>query len=208
MIPIETFFTFFTASVILALVPGPDNIFVLTQSVVKGKQAGLAVMSGLCTGLIFHSTAVALGVAVIFQTSTIAFTLLKFVGAGYLAWLAWQILRAPAEKIISNSDSEVSLFKLYGRGIIMNITNPKVSIFFLAFLPQFADPLRGNVTIQIIILGVLFILSTIIVFGSIALLAGSIGNMLNKSNRAQLIMNKIAGMVFIGLAVKLAMVKQ
>ena len=208
MIPIETIFTFFTASVILALVPGPDNIFVLTQSVVKGKQSGLVVMSGLCTGLIFHSTAVALGVAVIFQTSTIAFTLLKFVGAGYLAWLAWQILRAPAEKINSDSDSEVSLFKLYGRGIIMNITNPKVSIFFLAFLPQFADPLRGNVTIQILILGGLFILSTIIVFGSIALLAGSIGNMLNKSNRAQLLMNKIAGMVFIGLAVKLAMVKQ
>ena len=208
MIPFETIITFFTASVLLALVPGPDNIFVLTQSAVRGRTAGLSVMAGLCTGLIFHSVAVALGVAAIFKTSAIAFMLLKFAGAGYLIWLAWQILRAPAEKIQNDDTSESGLLKLYGRGIIMNITNPKVSIFFLAFLPQFADPLRGNVTIQILILGGFFILSTIIVFGSIALLAGSIGNMLNKSNRAQLIMNKIAGMVFIGLAVKLAMVKQ
>ncbi len=208
MIPFDTFITFFTASIILALVPGPDNIFVLTQSAVKGKAAGLAVMSGLCTGLLFHTTAVALGIAVIFKTSAIAFTAVKFAGAAYLLWLAWQSFRAGSEKISSQTDNEVSLLKLYGRGIIMNITNPKVSIFFLAFLPQFAEPARGSVTIQILMLGGLFIVSTILIFGSVALLAGSIGRMLNKSGKIQTIMNKTAGVVFIGLAIKLAMVKQ
>ena len=95
MIPIETLLTFFAASVLLAIAPGPDNIFVLTQSALRGKSAGLFVMLGLCTGLIVHSTAVALGVAVIFQTSALAFSALKFIGAGYLLYLAWQAFRPP-----------------------------------------------------------------------------------------------------------------
>ena len=86
----------------------------------------------------------------------------------------------------------------------MNITNPKVSIFFLAFLPQFADPVRGAISIQLLLLGGLFILSTILVFGSISLLGGTLGQLLNRSNRIQTILNKVAGIVFLGLALKLA----
>ena len=197
-----------TASILLALAPGPDNIFVLTQSALRGRSAGIAVMLGLCTGLIVHSSAVALGVAVIFQTSAVAFSTLKFIGAGYLLYLAWQAFRASAEKIQSRSDGQTNHWKLYVRGIIMNITNPKVSIFFLAFLPQFADPQRGPISIQILLLGGLFIISTILVFGSIALLAGTIGQWLNRSDRTQNILNKIAGTVFVGLALKLVTTKQ
>ncbi len=204
MLSIETLITFFAASVLLGLAPGPDNIFVLTQSALLGRSAGIAVMFGLCTGLIVHSTAVALGIAVIFQTSAVAFAALKFIGAGYLAYLAWLAFRASAAKIQSESDGEVNLWKLYRRGIIMNITNPKVSIFFLAFLPQFADPSRGPIWLQILLLGSLFILSTILVFGGIALLAGTLGHWLNQSDRAQNILNKIAGTVFLCLAIILA----
>jgi threonine/homoserine/homoserine lactone efflux protein len=169
-----------------------------------GRSAGIVVMLGLCTGLIVHSSAVALGVAVIFQTSAIAFSALKFIGAGYLVYLAWQAFRASANQIQSAHQGQVDHWRLYCRGIIMNITNPKVSIFFLAFLPQFADPRRGPVSMQILILGGMFIVSTILVFGSIALLAGSIGHWLNKSERIQNILNKLAGTVFLGLALKLA----
>jgi len=205
MLPIETLATFFTAAVLLALVPGPDNIFVLTQSAVQGKGAGLAVVLGLCTGLIGHSTAVALGVAAIFQASAVAFTILKYIGAGYLVYLAWQAFCAPVEKIESRPAGVAADYgKLYRRGIIMNITNPKVSIFFLAFLPQFTDPARGSVTLQILLLGAVFIAATIIVFGGIALLAGSLGEWLNRSTRVQNILNKLAGTVFLGLALKLA----
>jgi len=208
MLSIETLITFSSASMLLALVPGPDNIFVLTQSAVHGRGSGLIVTLGLCTGLIVHTTAVALGVAIIFQTSAMAFAVLKYLGAGYLVYLAWQAYRASAEKIRGESNGIVNYRKLYRRGIIMNITNPKVSIFFLAFLPQFADPARGPVALQLLQLGGLFIFATIIVFGGIALLAGTLGQWLNRSSRTQMILNKIAGTVFLGLALKLALIER
>ena len=204
MIPIETLLPFFAASVLLGIAPGPDNIFVLTQSALHGRGAGLVVMLGLCTGLIVHSIAVALGVAVIFQTSAVAFSALKFLGAGYLMYLAWQAFRASAAKFEAELIPEVNLWKLYRRGIIMNITNPKVSIFFLAFLPQFADQSRGPISLQLLLLGGVFIIATILVFGGIALLAGTLGKWLNRYPRAQNIMNRVAGAVFVCLALRLA----
>lgn len=208
MISFETLAAFFGASVVLALAPGPDNIFVLTQSALRGRTAGLLVTLGLCTGLLVHTTAVALGVAVVFQASALAFTALKLFGAGYLLYLAWQAFCASAQKISAGQKEELSYGRLYRRGIIMNVTNPKVSIFFLAFLPQFADPTRGPLTLQMLLLGGVFIVSTILVFGSIALLAGSIGGWLSRSPKTQVVMNRLAGAVFVGLALKLATVKQ
>lgn len=204
MIPLETLITFFSVSVLLALAPGPDNLFVLTQSALRGRNAGLVIMSGLCTGLMVHSMAVALGVAVIIQTSALAFAVLKYLGAGYLLYLAWLAFRSSATKIQLKSNGEVRFRKLYYRGIIMNITNPKVSIFFLAFLPQFADPGRGPVSPQILLLGGVFILAAILVFGGIALLAGTAGEWFNRSPRTRRMMNMVAGTVFLGLALRLA----
>ena len=204
LIPLETLATFFTASVLLALAPGPDNIFVLTQSALHGRLSGLLVTLGLCTGLLVHTAAVTFGVAVIFQTSALAFTILKACGAGYLVYLAWGAWRAGAADIAGGDGNGLGLGKLYRRGIIMNVTNPKVSIFFLAFLPQFADPARGPLTWQLIALGGVFIVSTILVFGSVALLAGTLGSWLARSGKAQVVMNRVAAMVFVGLALKLA----
>lgn len=203
MLSIETFSAFFLASSLLAIAPGPDNVFVLTQSALHGKLSGLVVVFGLCTGLLVHTAAVAFGVAVIFQASTLAFTVLKIIGAGYLVYLAWQIFRATPEKIGLQSDQQKSLAALYRRGIIMNVTNPKVSIFFLAFLPQFANPARGPISLQMIALGGTFIIATILVFGAIALIGGVLGEWLNRSERAQRVMNWTAGTIFIGLALKL-----
>ena len=208
MIPIDSLIIFLTASLLLALAPGPDNIFVLMQSIAHGKLSGLLVTLGLCTGLIVHTAAVALGVAVIFKTSAIAFTALKLLGAAYLLYLAWQVLRAPVTPITPHRNKQIPLGKLYRRGIIMNVTNPKVSIFFLAFLPQFADPARGSLPLQISLLGLIFMAVTILVFGSVAMLAGHIGNWLKKSKNAQMIMNRVTGAVFVGLALKLALTQR
>lgn len=208
MIPLETAVPFFAASILLALSPGPDNLFVLTQSTLQGRSAGLMVTLGLCTGLIGHTLAVALGVAVIFQTSSIAFSLLKFAGAAYLAYLAVKAFRASNAPIDGNAGGPLKMRRLYGRGIIMNITNPKVSIFFLAFLPQFAHPSRGPLALQLLFLGGVFILSTILVFGAIAILAGTLGQWLSRSKRAQQLLNRAAGIVFIGLALKLAVTQR
>lgn len=203
MIPIDALIPFFAAALILALVPGPDNIFVMTQSALYGKLSGLVVTLGLCTGLIGHTTAVAFGVAAVFKASALAFTLLKAVGAAYLLYLAFQAFRASASELSSENGGRLPLCKLYVRGIIMNITNPKVSIFFLAFLPQFADPARGSISLQMILLGNVFIVATILVFGSVAVMAGALGEWLTRSKKAQLVMNRLAGTVFAVLALKL-----
>lgn len=195
---------FFLASVLLGLSPGPDNIFVLTQSTLHGRGAGLMVTLGLCTGLVVHSLAVAFGAAALFQSSELAFSALKLVGAGYLLYLAWGALRAPPASLSSDAVSLPGRLALYRRGIIMNITNPKVSIFFLAFLPQFADPARGPVALQIMLLGGLFILATLLVFGAVAVAAGQLRGWLLKSQRVQLWINRLAAAVFVGLALRLA----
>lgn len=204
MIPFETLGAFFAASVLLALAPGPDNIFVLTQSALHGKIPGLCVTLGLCTGLLVHTSAVALGMAAVFKASAVAFNLIKILGAGYLIYLAWLAFRASATSLESRNPDGLTLPRLYLRGIVMNVTNPKVSIFFLAFLPQFADPDRGALTLQMIALGGVFIVATVLVFGSVALLAGAIGQWLKRSPRVQVVMNRVAGVVFVSLALKLA----
>lgn len=200
---IETLSLFFGASVLLGLAPGPDNLFVLMQSALHGRKAGWLITLGLCSGLMVHTTAVAFGVAAIFQASAVAFTALKLAGAIYLLYLAWQVFRAPATQSQAE-DGRASLGQLYRRGMIMNITNPKVSIFFLAFLPQFADPAIGPISTQMLILGGVFMLSTLIVFGAIGMAAGTLGARLNRSPRIQSWMNRIAGALFVGLALKLA----
>lgn len=209
MLPLETLIAFFTTSVLLAIIPGPDNIFVLTQSIFQGKKSGLIIMLGLCTGLIFHTLAVTLGVAVVFQTSIFAFTILKIIGAMYLLYLAWQIFKAGNQKIdTKNNNANIDYKKLYFRGIIMNVTNPKVSIFFLAFLPQFTNPNLGSIPLQMLLLGILFLIAALLVFSLIAIFSAKLGKVINKSDKSQKILNKLVSLVFVALAIKLISTKQ
>lgn len=208
MIEPDAALPFFFASLLLGLAPGPDNIYVLAQSALYGRRAGFTVVLGLCSGLIVHTSAVALGIAALFHTSAVAFTALKLLGALYLLWLGWQALRAAGRPLSLGKGAGLNHWQLYRRGVIMNITNPKVSIFFLAFLPQFADPSAGSLGIQIMLLGSLFILATLLVFGAITLAAGSLGERFGQSDRAQVILNRIAGSVFVLLALRLATVER
>jgi len=196
---------FFTASVILALSPGPDNLFVLAQSAQKGRMAGIFVTLGLATGLIGHTIAVAFGLAAVVRSSILAFSILKFIGAAYLLYLAWQALMAGVSTGSKKEVAVLSKGNLYRKGIIMNLTNPKVSIFFMAFLPQFVDPQHGSVMLQFFQLGGIFIVATILVFSVISILAGGLGEKFSNSVSAQKIVNRLAAAVFVGLAVKLAL---
>ena len=175
MPPLDALLLFFASSVLLALAPGPDNLFVMVQAAQRGKIAGLAVTLGLCTGLLVHTTAVAFGLAAVFAASALAFNLLKYLGAAYLLYLAWGAFTAGDAGGGEARAVDLPFARLYRRGIIMNITNPKVSIFFLAFLPQFADPKYGLLAPQMVLLGGLFILATILIFGGISVLAGACG---------------------------------
>ncbi|GAB2464956.1 LysE family translocator [Comamonas humi] len=212
---LQTLFAFFGVAVLLALSPGPDNLFVLMQSIQRGWRVGIAVVVGLCLGIVVHTAAVALGLAAVFAASAMAFSVLKWCGAAYLVYLAWGAWRAPvsnaknasgpdAASADSNQIDSAQMLRMVGRGVVMNLTNPKVLIFFLAFLPQFADPALGPVAPQIFAFGAVFIVAAFLVFGAIAVFSGAFGQLLLRSPRAQQWLNKVTAVVFVGLAVKLA----
>jgi threonine/homoserine/homoserine lactone efflux protein len=198
----ETIIAFVTASVVLSLVPGPDNIFVMTNSALKGWKVGFYITIGLCTGLIGHTILVAIGVSVIFQTSLLAFNGLKIIGACYLVYLGWLSLQSKELKI-GASESENANKSYFVTGVVMNLTNPKVALFFLVFLPQFVNPKNGSVTIQIFQLGFLFILSALFVFSSIAFLGSFLEAYLKKSSTVNKNINNIAALVYFALAINL-----
>ena len=206
----DSLLAFFGVAVLLALSPGPDNVFVLVQSAQRGWRAGMAVVLGLCSGLVVHTAAVALGLAAVLAASATAFALLKWCGAAYLAWLAWGAwhapasVAAPAARGAAASLPWAEAWRMVVRGLAMNLSNPKVLIFFLAFLPQFADPARGRVALQIACFGAVFMLATLLVFGAIACASGLFGQLLQGSARAQRWLNRAAALVFVGLAVRLA----
>ena len=195
--------TFLIASALLSLAPGPDNLFVLTQSAIHGRKAGLLIIIGLCTGLVVHTFAVAMGLAAIFAASATAFTVVKLAGAAYLLYLAWQAFQAG--KVNDNAEKPTSLSgtSLYRRGILMNLSNPKVTLFFLAFLPQFTSLEKGSVTLQLLVLGSIFILVTLVVFSAIALLAERLSRRLRKNPKTQRWMNRLCGLLFSALALRL-----
>lgn len=199
----EAIAAFVLASALLSLAPGPDNIFVFTLSSLHGWRAGVTVILGLCTGLLVHTAAVALGVAALLKTSSAAFLILKLLGASYLLYLAWGAFRASAMKLEEGAEVPLSSSALYRRGVIMNVTNPKVAIFFLAFLPQFVSADAGSPVPQIFFLGLLFVVVGFSIFFTIALFAGVLSGPLRRSPAIQVWLNRAAGFVFVVLALNL-----
>ena len=202
VLSIETIIAFVTASVVLSLVPGPDNLFVMSHSALKGWRIGFYITLGLCTGLIGHTILVAIGVSVIFQTSAIAFNGLKIIGACYLLYLAWLSVQNK-ELNLGGTDKNITNRSYYFTGVIMNLTNPKVALFFLVFLPQFVYTSNDNVTIQIFLLGLLFILSALCVFTSIAYLASFLEDILKTSKMVNRNLNLLAALIYFALAINL-----
>lgn len=202
----EALTAFLLASTLLGLAPGPDNLFVLTQSALFGPRAGLLVVLGLCTGLMVHTAVVAFGVAALLLAADSALLALRLAGALYLLYLAWQAFHAAAAPdLLHSRTSLLSGAQLYRRGIIMNLTNPKVLLFFLAFLPQFVTPGGLAAGLQVGLLGALFIAVTLVVFGGIAIAAGRLGQWLSRSARVQRWLHRLAGGVFVLLALRLLM---
>ena len=202
LLSIETIITFITASVVLSLVPGPDNLFVMSNSALRGWKIGFYTTLGLCTGLIGHTILVGIGVSVIFQTSPMAFNGLKIIGAFYLVYLAWLSIQNK-ELNLGEVSQDISNKSYYLTGVVMNLTNPKVAIFFLVFLPQFVNSNNHNVTSQIFLLGLLFICSAFFVFTSIAYLSSFLEGILKKSKTVNKNLNLLAAIIYIALAINL-----
>ena len=196
--------TFFLAAVLLALTPGPDNLFVLLHSAQHGARSGLLVVLGLCTGLLFHTAAVALGLAALLVASRWALLLLKAAGCAYLLRLAWLSWRATAVPSTQEQTPELSELTSYLRGVWMNLSNPKVAVFSLAFLPQFVQTESMLAAWQqILVLGGLFMLATLLVFSGIALGAGRWGQWWLSSPGWQTGLNRLAALLFAALGLRL-----
>jgi threonine/homoserine/homoserine lactone efflux protein len=203
-----TLLLFVTASVLLIVAPGPDIVFLVSQGVTRGQRAGFVTAMGLAAGNLVHTLAAALGVSVIFQTSAIAFNALKYAGAAYLLYLAWKAVRASGGAAEAPQAGQAPDESLFWRAVLMNVLNPKVALFFLAFLPQFASssPGAGPVWMQMIAYGLLFTALVVIVFGAFGLFAGRASRWLKRAagGRGAGALKWGVAAVFVLLALRLA----
>jgi len=197
----EILFSFSLATLALACSPGPDNIFVLTQSIVHGRKFGLATVLGLISGCIIHTTLLAFGVSAIIKKSDSIFFAIKLFGAIYLLYLAYKVFKSHAFIVLSEQNvTKKSTKQLFQQGFIMNVLNPKVSIFFLAFFPGFLFSETLSTVIQFYVLGFLFMFVSFIVFSLIAILAASISESIKKHKRISWYLKWIQIVVFVAIA--------
>ena len=198
----EVLISFVIAVSLLAISPGPDNIFVLMQSVIYGKKYGLATITGLMTGCIIHTLLLAVGISSLIKNNTFIFLGIKLLGAVYLLYLAYTVFKSSSVISISTDKIEkktpIQLFKI---GFIMNVLNPKVTLFFLALFPGFLFTERLSISLQFLVLGALFIVVSFVVFSCIALLGGTISEKIKTSKHISIWLKWIQIFVFIGIAV-------
>jgi threonine/homoserine/homoserine lactone efflux protein len=199
---IETLFSFALATTALAFSPGPDNMYVLTQSIVNGKKYGLATVYGLISGCIVHTTLLAFGVSALIKQSESLFFVLKLFGANYLIYLAYKVYKSDASIAFSEDTvAKKSTTQLFKQGFIMNVLNPKVSIFFLAFFPGFLFSDSLSTIIQFYVLGLLFMFVSLLIFSTIAVLAGTISTYIKSHKNVGLYLKWTQIVVFIAIAI-------
>ncbi len=198
---LEVLYGFISATALLAIFPGPDNIYVLTQSMVHGVRFGMATVLGLITGCLVHTTLLAFGASAIIAANDSLFFVLKLFGACYLTYLAYTVFRGSAALNLTNSPIKKSMPQLFKQGFMMNVLNPKVAIFFLAFFPGFLFSTQMNTITQFYILGGLFMLVSFLIFASIAFFAGSISSYLVKHRNAGHYLKWTQIIVFMGIAI-------
>ncbi|MDD3352482.1 LysE family translocator [Zoogloea sp.] len=201
---LDTLLAFLGIAVLVTLAPGPDNLMVVGQSLAHGCRSGLSFALGCASGCLTHIAWATLGVAALVRASPSLFMGIKLAGAAYLLWLGVHALRRrDGLRPAPGTPAQAWLHDLR-RGFVANALNPKVGLFFLAFLPQFTDPERGSLSLQMLLLGLLFAAQTVVIFGAMALAAGAIGRELTRRPGLGPWLDRLCGTLFIGLALRLA----
>lgn len=197
----EILLSFIGASMLLTIMPGPDIIYVLVQSMTNGKKYGIATSLGLVSGIIIHTTLVAFGVSALIKQSENIFFAIKLFGAIYLLYLAYLTYKSDEELVLNEKANRKSLVKLFKQGFFMNVLNPKVSIFFLAFFPGFLYSSTQSTTIQFYVLGSLFMLQALIIFSLVSLLSGNFACYLKTHPNFNSKIKWFKILVFVGIAI-------
>lgn len=192
----------------LILAPGPDMLYVITRGMAHGRRAGIVSAVGVICGILVHTTAAALGITLIFQTSAFAFLVVKYLGAIYLIYLGFKAWRDKITFSLQTSTSGVSSRILFWQGLLSNVLNPKIAIFFLAFLPQFVDQENNQVPLQMAILGLTFACFGLCFLAVVGYSAGAIGGWLMRRPYYAQFLQRFAGGILIGLGVRLAFIER
>ncbi len=203
---LPTISLFLLASLGLLLVPGPAVLYIITRSVEQGRRAGLASMLGVESAASVHTVAAALGLSALLLTSALAFSVVKYLGAGYLIYLGVRTLLKREKSGETAVQVPKSPSRLFTQGFLVNLLNPKTALFFYAFLPQFVDPARGAVIEQILLFGAIFVLLAICTDGLYALLSSTAGNFLKRNTYVRRLQRYITGCVYIVLGITTALI--
>jgi len=201
---------FLTTAIALNIAPGPDLLYILTKTIRSGKKVGLASALGVCSGALFHVFAASIGLSAILVSSALVFSVVKYVGAAYLLYLAYQAFKSSGFEL--NVDVQVkekerekeTAFQAFKEGVLIDILNPKVAIFFMAFLPQFVRDDAGPVSFQLLYLGLMVIAIAIVVEAAYVLVADKISNRVRNSQRFSIWLDRTVGVIYAGLGIKLA----
>lgn len=192
----------------LTIAPGPDNLFVISQGISRGRKAAIVTAWGMCSGVTVHTLAAAAGISAVFYSSALAFQAVKFAGAAYLLYLAWQATREHGMVRLADAGSGPGGAALFRRGFIMNVLNPKVALFFLAFLPQFISRGTGSIPLQMLLLGMIFMLQALVIFTVIGFFSGSAGNWILARPKAGRWFSWLSAAIFASLGVRLALAER
>jgi threonine/homoserine/homoserine lactone efflux protein len=197
---------FVVASLAVIVAPGPDNIYVLTRGVAQGREVALASAWGMCSGLLFHTTLAASGLSVVLARSAAAFSVVKYAGAAYLICLGvGALLSKEGFGTSVGKEHATQLRQFFIKGLTMNLLNPKVAVFFLAFLPQFANTGTSGTALRLVVIGLVFALLSVVVFSAIALFSGLLGDRLSRNPRYTMTLRWLTGCVLVGLGLRLAL---
>jgi threonine/homoserine/homoserine lactone efflux protein len=196
---------FLVASALLTIAPGPDVVYVLTRGIAQGRKAGFAAALGFAAGCIFHTLLAALGIAAIIRSSPLAFDLVRYAGAAYLVWIGIQAIRHASAFSLGVASDERALRTIFRQSVIGNALNPKVTLFFLSFLPQFVNAEAGRIGAQMALLGIVFMAQTVVIFGLVAFFSGGIGNRVREKPAIAGRLNLFAGLTFIALGIRVAL---
>ena len=195
---------FLAAGLALNFTPGPDMLYVAARSAAEGRAAGVASALGIAAGTLVHIALVAGGLAALLNAVPVAYTAVRLAGAAYLVWLGVRAIVRPGGAT-ARALAPASRWAVFRQGVVTNVLNPKVALFFLAFLPQFVDPARGNAALQVLALGLLFDTTGTLVNLGVALGASGAAARLRRGERAAHVLERVTGLLFVGLGVRLAM---
>ncbi len=196
---------FVLASVLVIATPGQDMVLVMSRAISHGTRAGLVTAAGVSVGLVGHTLLATLGLGAVLRASEWLFTVLKLVGAAYLLYLGVQLLRTRSAELATEAGAPQSMARLFANGALSNVSNPKIAVFYLAFLPQFVVPGAGSVTLTVLVLGLLFAALTFAIKGPVALCAGQLSEWFRARPSALLALYRTSGLLMVGLAVRLAL---